>query len=100
MYAPATRSATPMCGCSRGRLSLWGLWPMGTCVPSAGRPHHYFDKLYTSGRMTKQEAYRWLANFLQAPQSQAHIGYLGEYTCRQVLQACKELLGRGGAKAS
>ena len=39
--------------------------------------HQYFDKLYTSGRMTKQEAYRWLANFLQAPQSQAHIGYLG-----------------------
>lgn len=62
--------------------------------------HHYFDKLYTSGRMTKQEAYRWLANFLQAPQSQAHIGYLEEYTCRQVLQACKEMLGRGGAKAS
>ena len=73
---------------------------MGTCVPSAGETHHYFDKLYTSGRMTKQEAYRWLANFLQAPQSQAHIGYLGEYTCRQVLQACKEMLGRGGAKAS
>ena len=63
--------------------------------------HQYFDKLYTSGRMTKQEAYRWLANFLQAPQSQAHIGYLGEYTCRQVLRACKEMLGReGGTKAS
>ena len=55
--------------------------------------HQYFDKLYTSGWMTKQEAYRWLANFLQAPQSQAHIGYLGEYTCRQVLRACKEMLG-------
>ena len=63
--------------------------------------HQYFDKLYTSGWMTKQEAYRWLANFLQAPQSQAHIGYLGEYTCRQVLRACKEMLGReGGTKAS
>ena len=39
--------------------------------------HHYFDKPSPEGRMTKQEAYRWLANFLQAPQSQAHIGYLG-----------------------
>ena len=79
--------------------------PLGTLANGELRAlrretHHYFDKLYTSGRMTKQEVYRWLANFLQAPQSQAHIGYLGEYTCRQVLQACKELLGRGGAKAS
>ena len=62
--------------------------------------HHYFDRLYTSGWMTKQEAYHWLANFLQAPQSQAHIGYLGEYACKQVIRACKEMLGRGGAKAS
>ena len=63
--------------------------------------HHYFDRLYTSGWMTKQEAYHWLANFLQAPQSQAHIGYLGEYACKQVIRACKEMLGsKGGAEAS
>ncbi len=61
--------------------------------------HHYFDRLYTSGRMTKQEAYHWLATFLQVPQ--AHIGYLGEYTCKQVIRACKEMLGsKGGAKTS
>lgn len=63
--------------------------------------HHYFDWLYTSGWMTKQETYHWLANFLQAPQSQAHIGYLGEYACKQVIRACKEMLGsKGGAEAS
>ena len=57
--------------------------PLGTLANGELRAlrretHHYFDQLYTSGRMTKQEAYRWLANFLQAPQSQAHIGYLGK----------------------
>ena len=63
--------------------------------------HRYFDRLYTSGWMSKKEAYHWLANFLQTPQSQAHIGYLGEYTCKQVIRACKEILERqGGAKAS
>ena len=64
--------------------------------------HHYFDWLYTSGLDDQAGSLsRWLANFLQAPQSQAHIGYLGEYACKQVIRACKEMLGsKGGAEAS
>ena len=42
--------------------------------------------------MSKQDAYLWLAELLQAPLSQAHIGYLGEYYCRQVIEASKALL--------
>ena len=56
--------------------------------------HHHFDQLYLSGLMTKQEAYLWLAALLQAPLSQAHIGYLGEYYCKQVIAESKELLTR------
>lgn len=48
--------------------------------------HHYFDQLYRSGMMTKQEAYLWLANLISAPLSQAHIGYLGEYYCKLVIE--------------
>ena len=40
--------------------------------------HHYFDQLYKSGIMTKQDAYYWLANLIDAPLSKAHIGYLSE----------------------
>ncbi len=40
--------------------------------------HHYFDQLYQSGMMSKQDAYQWLADLICAPLSQAHIGYLGE----------------------
>ena len=56
--------------------------------------HKHFDRLYLSGMMSKQDAYRWLANQLQAPMSQAHIGYLSEYYCKQVIQASREFLQR------
>lgn len=57
--------------------------------------HHYFDQLYRSGFMSKQEAYLWLAGLLQVPLSQAHIGYLGDYYCREVIRESKKLLQRG-----
>lgn len=54
--------------------------------------HQYFDKLYTTGLMSKHEAYLWLAGILAAPLSQAHIGYLGEYYCGLVIKESKKLL--------
>jgi hypothetical protein len=54
--------------------------------------HQYFDRLHLSGLMTRSEAYEWLAVMLQAPLSQAHIGYLGEYYCRQVIEESKQML--------
>lgn len=56
--------------------------------------HHYFDQLYKSGLMTKEDAYGWLAAAIDAPMSQAHIGYLGEYYCKQVIEKCKDYLER------
>lgn len=54
--------------------------------------HHYFDQLYQSGMMSKQDAYQWLADLICAPLSQAHIGYLGEYYCKQVIEESRKLL--------
>ena len=54
--------------------------------------HRYFDQLYKTGVMSKQEAYRWLADLIGAPLSEAHIGHLGEYYCKQVIDKCKEML--------
>ena len=62
--------------------------------------HRHFDQLYRSGLMSKQEAYRWLAALLQAPLSQAHIGYLGEYYCKQVIQASQDLIARAQRRTS
>lgn len=62
--------------------------------------HHHFDQLYRSGLMSKQDAYLWLASLLQAPLSQAHIGYLGEYYCTQVIKESRKLLERKARKSA
>ena len=54
--------------------------------------HHYFDQLHTKGLMSKQEAYLWLAAVLAVPLDQAHIGLLGEYYCRIVIDESKKVL--------
>lgn len=54
--------------------------------------HRSFDQLYHSGLMSKQDAYIWLAELLQVPLSQAHIGYLGEYYCAMVMEESRKLL--------
>ena len=51
-----------------------------------------FDRLYLCGMLSKEQAYEWLARLIQAPMSQAHIGYLGEYYCRQVIDASRTML--------
>jgi ssDNA-binding Zn-finger/Zn-ribbon topoisomerase 1 len=56
--------------------------------------HRYFDQLYLSGLMSKQDAYLWLAGLLQVPLSKAHIGFLGEYYCNEVIAESKKLLER------
>lgn len=54
--------------------------------------HRNFDQLYKQGLMSKEDAYHWLASILAAPLGQAHIGYLGEYYCRQVIEESKQQL--------
>ena len=56
--------------------------------------HYYFNQLYYSGLMSKQEAYRWLTELLQIPPSEAHIGLLGEYYCNEVIKESKKLLAQ------
>jgi len=60
--------------------------------------HHYFDQLYRSGMMSKQDAYQWLADLICAPLSEAHIGYLGEYYCKQVIEESRKLLEQRNSK--
>lgn len=56
--------------------------------------HQYFDQLHQSGMMSKQNAYQWLADLISAPLSEAHIGYLGEYYCSQVIRESQKVLER------
>ena len=54
--------------------------------------HKHFDKLYKSGLMSKQDAYSWLSTILAAPMSYAHIGQLGDYYCKVVIEESKKYL--------
>lgn len=54
--------------------------------------HRYFNRLYESGLMDKQDAYQWLADIISAPLPEAHIGHLGEYYCKQVIEESRKLL--------
>ena len=54
--------------------------------------HQYFDRLHLTGLMSKEDAYRWLAGLIGAPLSEAHIGHLGEYYCKLVIEQSKAML--------
>jgi len=54
--------------------------------------HDAFNQLYLSKMMSRDDAYRWLSDMLQASQSQAHIGNLTEYYCRKVIEESKRLM--------
>lgn len=64
------------------------------------RAHHYFDQLYLDGYMSKDDAYQWLADLICAPQYEAHIGHLGEYYCKLVIEESQKLLNRRKKKCS
>lgn len=52
--------------------------------------HSYFNQLYLSGAMSKEEAYLWLANTLGCPKREAHIGQLREYSCKLIIKESQE----------
>lgn len=71
--------------------------PMGTLANPALRQlrqaaHYHFDKLHSTGLMTKTDAYAWLADRVFMPRSQAHIGNFSEYYCQLVIDESKRLL--------
>lgn len=56
------------------------------------KAHFHFDQLYSTGLMSREEAYEWLAAQLMLPMEKAHIGQLGPYYCQQVIDESKKLL--------
>lgn len=61
--------------------------------------HQHFDKLHSLHLMTKQEAYEWLSDITCTPPSRAHIGYMGEYNCKLIIEESQKLLEKGLKKS-
>lgn len=73
--------------------------PMGTPADKATRKarreaHEAFDRIWKSGRMTRWEAYLWLAQQMGLPQDKTHIGMFDAQQCARVVQICRERKGK------
>ena len=113
--APATvRSASEIYGGSdsRGRLYVCSNYPRCNAYarmdPCTGRPmgelangdlrhkrivaHRRFDRLWQEGVMSRDAAYRWLADYFSIPLGDAHIARFSEYRCDELIRKCDQLL--------
>lgn len=58
------------------------------------RAHRTFDRIWQCGVMTRDAAYRWMADFFCIPLRDAHIGQFNEYRCKALIDKCESLLWR------
>lgn len=54
--------------------------------------HAVFNRLYTSGYMTKQDAYVWLKTLMGCTGHSAHIGQFSEYSCKLVIKEANKFI--------
>lgn len=57
------------------------------------RAHFYFDRLWKSKRMTRNEAYKWLSEQLDKKPEETHIGMFGIDDCQRVVKVVLEFWG-------
>lgn len=51
--------------------------------------HRQFDPIWKSGLMSRREAYKWLADMLNIPLDECHIGMFDIKMCQKVIHLCK-----------
>lgn len=54
--------------------------------------HKHFDKLWSTGNMTRNEAYRKLSEYLKLPKEYTHIGMFKLSTCYRVIEWSKGVI--------
>ena len=53
--------------------------------------HRAFDPLWKSKQLgNRSQAYNWLANQLNIPKQDCHIGMMDVDTCAQVIEVCRK----------
>lgn len=58
------------------------------------KAHRKFDQIWQIGIMNRDNAYRWLADYFCVGLGDAHIGMLGEYNCKKLIEECDLMLER------
>lgn len=62
------------------------------------RAHKVFDQIWRNGVMSRNQAYRWMADLFCIPLRDAHIGSFSEYRCTALIRKCEEVLERNGLR--
>lgn len=77
-------------GCHRGSKR-----PLGNLANEVLRlkrmeTHQVYDAFWKSKGMIRTQAYKWLAERMQIPEQQAHIGSFEMDQCQRVIDLCRE----------
>lgn len=62
--------------------------------------HRKFDQIWQNGIMSRDAAYRWMADYFGIPLRDAHIGMFGEYRCEELIKKCDSVLAQCRQHAS
>ncbi len=77
-------------GCHGGTRTPLGRMADAELRENKKQAHAAFDPLWKAGKMTRAEAYGWLAKELGIPRSECHIGMFDVEMCRRVVSAMME----------
>ena len=55
--------------------------------------HFYFDKIWNEAKvLSREDAYKWLAEKLGVPENKAHFRNLDKEQCKKAIWICQQLL--------
>lgn len=60
--------------------------------------HQVFDSFWKSRGMSRTKAYRWLAEKMELPEAEAHIGGFEMEQCHRLMQFCRKEKMKGAAR--
>ncbi len=75
-------------GCHPGTIKPLGTLADAETRSARSRAHSCFDPLWKQGKMSRKEAYAWLANELQIANHDCHISWFEADTCNKVINIC------------
>jgi hypothetical protein len=75
-------------GCHPNTVKPLGRLANAELRRSKSSAHAMFDPIWQSGKMTRKEAYAWLARELSVDSKDCHIGMFNIEMCAKVLRVC------------
>lgn len=84
-YFYLCKSCNAYVGCHQGTNTPYGTPVKAELRKLRNQAHKYFDKLWQSGLLTRFEAYKQLANYMELHINDTHIGMFNEKQCEEVI---------------